>query len=152
MVQNEPAEVSILVVDDDEVDVRGLQRALRKRRVSNPIYVAENGRVALDLLSQPRQSRLSKPYIVLLDINMPVMNGLEFLRHLRAEPDLSDTIVFVLTTSDHERDIASAFENHIAGYLLKDRVGDDFTDLISLLEYMTSACLFPQARNASGIG
>ena len=141
---------SILIVDDDEIDVRALRRAWKKRALSNPIYSAENGRAALDMLLG-KDCELDKPYIVLLDINMPVMDGMEFLEALRSEPSLHDTVVFVLTTSDDERDIKRAYKKHIAGYLVKDRVGEDFRNLISLLESLTITIKFPRRPMSTNV-
>ena len=141
---------AILVVDDDEIDVRALRRAWKKRALSNPIYSAENGRAALDMLLG-RGGELDKPYIVLLDINMPVMDGMEFLEALRSEPDLHETVVFVLTTSDDERDIKRAYKSRIAGYLIKDRVGEDFSNLISLLESLTNTIKFPRRPMSTNV-
>jgi CheY-like chemotaxis protein len=110
----------ILLVDDDEIDVMNVQRAFKKNNIVNPLYVAHNGIEALELLRSagadaiPRERRL-----ILLDLNMPRMNGLEFLRELRADPDLRALSVIVLTTSDDERDKVEAFNLNVAGYIVK---------------------------------
>lgn len=83
--------VSILLVDDDDIDVMGIQRAFTKLKILNPITRARDGAEALELL---REGKLSKPYLILLDINMPRMNGLEMLDALRQDPQLSSSVVF----------------------------------------------------------
>ncbi|RUP22418.1 response regulator, partial [Methylobacterium sp.] len=76
--------VNILLVDDDEVDVQGLKRAFKKSKIGNPITVARDGIEALEILrGQNGRERLPKPHLVLLDLNMPRMNGIEFLEAVR---------------------------------------------------------------------
>jgi CheY-like chemotaxis protein len=107
----------ILLVDDDEIDVMNVRRALTKGKIESPLFHAGDGLAALEMLRGgdiPRGRRL-----VLLDLNMPRMNGIEFLRELRADPQLRSTAVVVLTTSDAERDRREAYGFHVAGYLVK---------------------------------
>ena len=124
--------VSLLIVDDDDIDAMGLKRALHKLKLLNPLYRARDGIEAMELL---RSGQLPKPYIILLDINMPRMNGLEFLEALRADPELTPSVVFVLTTSKSDEDIMAAYREHVAGYLLKQRMDSDFMQVISLLDH-----------------
>jgi CheY-like chemotaxis protein len=124
--------VSLLIVDDDDIDAMALKRALHKLKLLNPLYRARDGIEAMELL---RSGQLPKPYIILLDINMPRMNGLEFLEALRADPELTPTVVFVLTTSKSDEDIMAAYREHVAGYLLKQRMDSDFMQVISLLDH-----------------
>jgi CheY-like chemotaxis protein len=110
----------ILLVDDDDVDIMNVQRAFKKNNIANPLYIARNGIEALDLLRG--QSDLSIPderRLILLDLNMPRMNGLEFLRELRSDPSLQGLTVVVLTTSDDDRDKIEAYNFNVAGYILK---------------------------------
>ncbi len=95
-------EVTILLVEDDDVDVMGIERALRKLKILNHIVRAKDGLEALELLRDPDAVR--RPYIILLDINMPRMNGLEMLAELRDDPRLTSAVVFVLTTSKSDED------------------------------------------------
>lgn len=109
--------LNVLLVEDDEVDVMNVRRAFKKNHFANPLWVAGNGLEALELLrsrEMPRERRL-----VLLDLNMPRMNGIEFLRELRADAELQGTPVVVLTTSDDERDRVEAYNLNVAGYILK---------------------------------
>lgn len=127
--------VQILLVDDDEVDVMAVQRAFRERRVLNPITVARDGVEALQILrGQNEEDRMQRPLVVLLDLKMPRMDGLELLATMRDDPHLRDLTVFVLTTSKHDEDIAAAYHRHIAGYVLKSNAGRDFMSLIDLLD------------------
>ncbi|HLL82955.1 MAG TPA: response regulator [Longimicrobium sp.] len=123
--------LNILLVEDDEVDVMNIRRAFKKGNISNPLFVAGNGIEALQMLrgqEVPRTRRL-----VLLDLNMPRMNGIEFLRELRADPELSPTPVVVLTTSDAERDKVEAYNLHVAGYLLKPVTFSNFCETMASL-------------------
>ena len=125
----------ILLVDDDEVDVRNVRRALQRNQerglAAATLHVAGDGVEALELLrggSIPAHRRL-----ILLDLNMPRMNGIEFLRELRAEPGLAHTPVVVLTTSDDERDKINAYNLNVAGYLLKPVTFVNFVEVMAAL-------------------
>ena len=123
--------LNILLVEDDEVDVMNVQRAFQKNHISNPLFIAGNGEEALERLRGgeiPRERRM-----VLLDLNMPRMNGIEFLRALRADPELQHTSVVVLTTSNDERDKIDAFNLNVAGYLLKPVTFNNFCDVMATL-------------------
>ncbi len=124
--------LNILLVEDDEVDVMNVRRAFEKAHVSNPLYVAGNGLEALDMLrgtSIPQERRL-----VLLDLNMPKMNGIEFLEALRADPALSSTPVVVLTTSNDDQDKIDAYNFNVAGYLLKPVTFSNFCERMATLD------------------
>ena len=123
--------LNILLVEDDDVDVMNVRRAFQRAHVSNPLHVASNGLEALDLLrgdTIPLGRRL-----VLLDLNMPRMNGIEFLRAIRADDELRSLPVVVLTTSNDERDKVDAYNLNVAGYLLKPVTFGDFVDLMAAL-------------------
>lgn len=124
--------VSLLIVDDDDIDATALRRALHKLKLLNPLYRAKDGLEALEIL---RNGEIPSPYIILLDINMPRMNGIEFLEVLRADPALTHAIVFVLTTSKSDEDIIAAYREHVAGYLLKQRMDSDFLQVVGLLDH-----------------
>lgn len=124
--------LNILLVEDDQVDVMNVRRAFQKNHIANPLFVAGNGLEALEMLRSgalPSERRL-----VLLDLNMPRMNGIEFLRSLRADPVLHATPVVVLTTSDDERDKVEAYELNVAGYLLKPVTFASFVELMAALD------------------
>jgi len=127
----QPHLLNILLVEDDEVDVMNVKRAFQKAHITNPLFVAGNGLEALEMLRGseiPKQRRL-----VLLDLNMPRMNGIEFLRELRKDPELSATAVVVLTTSTMDRDKFDAYNLNIAGYLVKPVTFSDFVELMTTL-------------------
>jgi CheY-like chemotaxis protein len=127
--------IQILFVDDDTIDVMAFKRAMKKHKLLNPIHTASNGLEALKILrGDGTQPPLERPYIVLLDLNMPRMNGLEFLDELRQDPALHGSVVFVLTTSEDDRDKTAAYSHHIAGYIVKSHLGHDFVNLLSMLQ------------------
>lgn len=125
-------EVSLLIVDDDDIDAISLERALRKLRLLNTLFRARDGREALELL---RSGKIPAPYIILLDLNMPRMNGLEFLEALRTDPLLTHAVVFVLTTSKSDEDLVAAYRNHVAGYVFKQHMDRDFMEVMGLIEH-----------------
>jgi len=130
--------VNVLLVEDDEVDIMAMRRAFGKRKLENPIHVAHDGLEALSLLY-----RVPRPYIILLDINMPRMNGIEFLHALRKDANQKDAVVFVLTTSPAEQDRRAAYAANVAGYIEKSDVGKGFADLVDLLERYWSIVKLP---------
>jgi CheY-like chemotaxis protein len=135
---------SILLVDDDDVAAEAVVRGLAKNEMHCPITIAEDGSVALQILRGTHPARrIVKPYIVLLDLNMPRMNGFEFLRELRMDKQLRNTVIFVLTTSGSPAERASAYEENIAGYIVKSGVGPQLSGLARFLIEYRSAILLP---------
>jgi CheY-like chemotaxis protein len=127
--------IQLLLVEDDEVDVMAVQRAFRDRRLLNPITVAKDGVEALEIMRGTNgHTPLSRPFVVLLDLKMPRMDGLELLTEIRNDKTLQDVIVFVLTTSKHDEDIAAAYRQQVAGYILKSNAGIDFMRLVDMLD------------------
>ncbi len=136
--------VHFLLVEDDEVDIRSLKRGFEEHRIANPLIIARDGVEALEILrGDGERQPLPEPYVILLDLNMPRMNGLEFLDALRADPNLQSSIVFVLTTSDDERDVLSAYEQFIAGYMIKSEAGKNFLKVLQLLKQFVVTIHFP---------
>ena len=123
--------LNILLVDDDSVDVMNVQRAFKKSNIQSAIYVASDGEQALAMLHEGRVPATNR--LILLDLNMPRMNGLEFLRAIRSDPELSYTPVVVLTTSNDDRDRVQSYAHHVAGYLLKPVTSPAFVELMSAL-------------------
>ena len=135
--------MTILLVEDDEVDIMNVKRAFKKNNISNPLVVAHNGLEALDIL---RSSAVDapKPKIVLLDLNMPKMGGIEFLKEIRNDPNLTFLSVFVMTTSNEDGDKIDAFNLNVAGYILKPLSMDRFIAAVSTLNSYWTLCEFPE--------
>lgn len=125
--------LNILLVEDDKVDVMNVKRAFRQNNVSNPLFIAENGIEALKML-QGNYPVVPKPYVILLDINMPKMNGIEFLKTIRNDHQLNDACVFVLTTSNEDRDKVEAYNFNVAGYILKPLSYEKFLHTVATLQ------------------
>lgn len=135
--------VEILLVEDDSIDAEAITRAFRKAKVANPIVLAKDGQEALEILRGEGETSIGRPFLVILDLNMPRMNGLEFLHELRTDEALRSSIVFVLTTSDDDADKCAAYAEVIAGYMVKSRAGKDFVNLIELLDHYWRVVEFP---------
>lgn len=126
-----PKQINIFLVEDDEVDVMNVKRAFDKNHITNPIFVAGDG---VEALAKLRSGEIPMGRrIVLLDLNMPRMNGIEFLRELRKDPELASTPVVVLTTSNNDRDKVEAYDLNVAGYLVKPVTFSDFCELTAIL-------------------
>lgn len=138
------APLSILLVDDDDVAAEAVVRGLAKNSMHCPIAIAEDGGAALQVLRGTHPTiRIAKPYLVLLDLNMPRMNGFEFLRELRLDKQLRSTVVFVLTTSGSDAERACAYEENIAGYMVKSGVGPRLSGLARFLTEYRSSIVLP---------
>lgn len=129
-------EVTILLVEDDDVDILATKKALRQLKIANPLVEARDGLIALEILrSLHAEKQTAPPVIVLLDLNMPRMGGLEFLETIRNDISLKHLIVFVMSTSEADADIWAAYEQNIAGYIVKSNAGKGFTDAMEMLEH-----------------
>jgi len=131
--------VTLVLIEDDHIDVEAIKRGFKKYKIANPFLVAHDGISGLELL----RKGIQRPFIILLDLNMPRMNGIEFLKELRKDQGLKNSIVFVLTTSNDDRDRWAAYEQNIAGYLLKSQAGKDFQHLIQMLDMYWRYVQFP---------
>jgi len=138
--------INVLLVEDDEVDIMNVRRAFKKNNITNPLYVANNGIEALDML-RGKGSEInaipSSRRIILLDLNMPRMGGLEFLQELRADPELRATPVIVLTTSNQDRDRIEAYSLNVAGYILKPVTFANFAEVMATLNKYWALCELP---------
>ena len=124
----------ILLVEDDRVDIMTVQRALKKIDVSNPLYVARTGVEALAMLRGDGVPAIEPvPSLILLDLNLPKMGGVEFLKELRADPVLRSLHVIVLTSSNEPRDRAAAFEYEVDDYIVKPHSFDEFSNAMSII-------------------
>ena len=121
----------ILLVEDDEVDVLTVRRALKDLQVSNPLALAANGEEALEVL---RHGEAQRPAIILLDLNMPRMSGLEFLRQARADGCANGIPIVVLTTSRQDQDIVEGFNYNVAGYMIKPVDYSKFVEVMQAID------------------
>jgi len=130
-------QLNILLVEDDEVDVMTVQRAFKKNNLlkEHQLFTANDGIAALNLL-RGEGSEIIPPHnrLVLLDLNMPKMGGIEFLQELRADSTLQKTSVIVLTTSNEDRDKVEAYKFNVAGYIIKPVTFDKFVDTIAVID------------------
>ncbi len=128
-------QISVLLIDDDEVDVMTVKRAFKKNNMTHPLYVASNGVEALDLLRSNTLPKLlpGQRRLILLDLNMPKMSGIEFLRELRADPALRALPVIVLTTSNEDRDKVQAYNFNVSGYIIKPVTFSKFVEAMATL-------------------
>ncbi|MBU2060656.1 response regulator [Flavobacterium frigidarium] len=129
--------VNILLVEDDEVDVMNVKRAFTKNNIKNPLFIAGNGVEALEMLED---KIIPLPKIIILDINMPKMNGIEFLKELRANERLKNISVFVMTTSNEDSDKINAYNLNIAGYILKPLSFEKFIASVATLNNFWQLC------------
>ena len=122
---------SILLVEDDVVDVMTVKRALKEIKITNPLIVAGNGEEALEYLIDGKNE---KPGIILLDLNMPKMNGIEFLKIAKKDEALRSVPVVVLTTSQEEQDKVDSFDLGVAGYMIKPVDYQQFVEVIRTID------------------
>jgi CheY-like chemotaxis protein len=135
--------INILLIEDDAVDVMNVQRAFKKGNITNPLYVARNGLEGLEMLRGTSTNSVAIPSghrLILLDVNMPKMSGIEFLQELRADPILKTIPVVMLTTSNEERDRVNAYNLNVAGYLLKPVSFNAFVDMMITLNKYWMLC------------
>ena len=129
--------VNILLVEDDEVDVMNVKRAFSKNNIMNPLFVAGNGIEALEMLES---QIIPLPKIIILDINMPKMNGIEFLKIMRENERLKNISVFVMTTSNEDSDKINAYNLNVAGYILKPLSFEKFLTSVATLKNFWQLC------------
>ncbi len=131
-------DIPILLVEDDDVDVETIVRAFEENKITNPLYVTGDGEEALDFLRHegyyrdPEES--PQPGIILLDINMPIMNGIEFLQVVKNDDNLKSIPVIVLTTSKEENDRVESFRLSVAGYIVKPVEFEDFVKAVQAID------------------
>lgn len=136
----------LLHIEDDQVDRLVVERFLKKMSIVSVIHHAANGAEALDKLKGTNgQTKLEPmPNIVLADINMPMINGIEFLIEMRKDPDLSHMVVYMITTSSDTEDISNAYKQHVAGYIIKPIELSDFENTFKTIEDFWKICVFPK--------
>jgi len=137
--------INILLVEDDEVDIMNVQRAFKKNNIRNPLHVTRNGLEALEVLRSPEHDlHVASPRIILLDINMPKMGGIEFLTEIRKDPVLKAISVFMMTTSNEECDKIAAYDLNVAGYVLKPLSFEGFSSAVAILSHYWQLCEMPK--------
>lgn len=139
---------SLLLVEDDEVDVMNVKRALKKNNLDIPFYRAANGLEALHLLEgfEVNSDQSLMNLLILLDLNMPKMGGLEFLKLVRSNPKFKKIPVIVLTTSDQEQDLVAAYDLNVAGYIIKPVDFSNFVETINIVSRYWSVCERPKVN------
>ncbi|GLS27016.1 response regulator [Marinibactrum halimedae] len=125
------SEITVFVVEDDDVDFMTIERSFHHERIANTIIRAKDGIEAFELM---KNDKIPQPYITLLDLRMPRLDGLGLLNKIRSDDSLKSTTIFVLTTSSDDTDINKSYERNVAGYFVKDQVGKEFIDMIQMLE------------------
>ncbi len=136
--------INILLIEDDEVDVMNVKRAFQKNNLTNPMHHAGNGIEALQLLRGVDGAEpIPLPRIILLDLNMPRMGGIEFLHELRKDEHLKNISVFVMTTSNEDKDKVDAYNLNVAGYILKPLSMESFVSAVSILKNYWTLCEYP---------
>jgi CheY-like chemotaxis protein len=136
--------INVLLVEDDEVDVMNVKRAFKRNNITNPLYVASNGLEALEMLrSDGSRAVPNSRRLILLDLNMPKMGGIEFLHELRSDAQLRMTPVIVLTTSNQDKDRVEAYNLNVAGYILKPVTFSNFAEIMSTLNKYWALCEMP---------
>lgn len=136
--------MNILLVEDNDIDVEILQRGLTKVGATGSLVRARDGIEALEVLKKDASDRnLPRPYVVLLDINMPRMNGHEFLEAVRSDAETRDARIFVFTTSDSKRDVCLAYRNNANGYIVKPTGSADLVGILETLQGYWSICENP---------
>lgn len=127
--------LSILLVEDDEIDVQRIRRSLKDRITEDSLWVAENGLQALALMRGDATVTAPCPFgtVVLLDLNMPLMNGFEFLARAKEDEHLRHFPVVVLSTSQEEGDVEMSYNLGAAGYFTKPMDGNEFKGILNLI-------------------
>ena len=139
--------VRILLVEDNEADVEMVRICLRQGRLANSLQVATDGETALSVLYQQAPfEAVGRPDLVLLDLNLPRLGGLDVLRRMRGDPTLSSIPVVVLTTSGAEQDIEEAYGLHASSFVRKPVAFDEFLTVVrELTRYWFQIVELPKA-------
>lgn len=131
MLHDNIKKLSIVIIDDNDFDSTAMKKSLQERHLVNPIHDYKSAARALEAL---KNKEIPSPYFIILDLCMPEKDGIDFLRELRKDPDLSNSIVFVVTGSNKENDFAESHQFNIAGYINKSNVSNDFSELAFMFE------------------
>lgn len=132
-------ELSILHVEDDELDAEAIRRLVVASGLDVSLKWVTDGGQALTAINEARDKGELRSLVVLLDLNMPRVSGHEFLAKLRHDPTVRRAVVFVVTSSEHRRDVSMAYDQNVAGYFHKDKV----SDLLEILKGYQRSATFP---------
>lgn len=139
------SEVTFLIIEDNDLDAEKVERSFKKLKIDSPRIRAEDGYEALQILrDQIPEKKIVKPYIILLDLNMPRVNGFEFLQEIRKDPRLKDAIVYVLTTSEAISDINEAYSYNVSGYIVKPMSIIEMIEALKVMGLFWKLCKLPQ--------
>ncbi len=127
-------QIHILLVDDNEGDILLTREALEEARIINKVSIAYDGIQAIDMLKKAARTNIAMPDLILLDINLPKMNGTEVLSIIKSNPDLRRIPVIMLTTSSSEKDILASYDNYANCYITKPVDLDRFMDVVRTIE------------------
>jgi len=122
---------TILLVEDNKIEAMKVRRAFKKLGVVNDLHISPNG---LEALSYLKEQEHNLPGLILLDLNMPKMNGLEFLHEIKQDDNFKKIPVVVLTTSKNESDRMQSFEHSVAGYMVKPVRYEAYLEVIQIIE------------------
>lgn len=130
---------NILLVEDDDIDVENVNRGFQKTNINNPLFVAKDGIEALEQL----EKGIEFPLLILLDLKMPRMGGLEFLQRIRSDLCWQRIPVVVFTSSKDEKDLVEAYKFNVAGYVIKPIAFCDFVEVLTKIGSYWTLCEFP---------
>lgn len=140
----EPGRSRVLLVEDDDLDVIAFHRVIASLGISIELQRARNAAEAFEMLRLQVEEQRSESMLIVLDLNMPSMNGIEFLAELRQDPELSSSVVFAFTTSDDPEDMRRCFEHHVAAYVTKQVDEDSTKKLAELIEIYLRSVRMPR--------
>ena len=120
---------SILLIEDDEVDIKNIERVFKEAEISNNLAICNNGEEALAYLEKNKV--VDRPCLIMMDLNMPRMNGKEFLLELKINDHFKMIPVIVFSTSEEERDVEDCFRSGVAGYFIKPL---DYTEFLKMIQ------------------
>ena len=141
-----PEEMTILLVEDNDLDIELFKRGLKRFGISHPLVIARDGEEALRILDvNLNEQTIAHPFVVLLDINMPRMNGHEFLEAIRASEEFKSLRVFVFTTSENKKDVDLAYQQNVSGYIVKPNSSAELVEVLRRLHEFWRLCEDPSA-------
>ncbi len=141
--------IRVLLVEDDDADADGVRRALENAKVETVVERVSDGIEALEFLRDEQfGAQPDEALILLVDINMPRLDGHGLVREIRKDPRLHRLVIFILTTSKSRDDIEQAYAGHVSGYIAKEKAGEDFIKLTSMLESFWRLVELPSLQSA----